>query len=72
MTGVASSMDGVSRVTGGSGLGQRANGSGLVQRAPPNVTPINKASTNGIKCFGYGENGHRQIVVRNRVRGLCL
>ena len=61
MTGAGSSTCGVSRVAGGSGPGQRPSGSGPVQHAPLTVTPANRASTNGIKCFGCGETDHRQV-----------
>ena len=59
---------GVSRATGssgsgqrasGSGSGQRASGSGSVQRALPTMTPTNRATTSGIRCFGCGETGYR-------------
>ena len=59
LTGACSSMSGVSRATSASGLSQRANSNGPSQRAPPTVTPANRMSTSGIKCFGYGETGHR-------------
>ena len=51
LTIVSSSIGGISRVTGSSGRSQRA---------PPTVTPTNKASTSGVRCFSYGETGHRQ------------
>ena len=60
LTGVGSSTGGVSRATSSNGPGQRASGSGPVQRASPTMTPTNKASTSGVRCFSCGETGHRQ------------
>ena len=54
LTGVGSSIGGVSRATGGSGPGQRTSSSGPVQHAPPTITLENRASTSGIKCFDCG------------------
>ena len=60
LTGVGSSIDGVSRATDNSGLRQRASNSGLVQRASPTITLENRASTSGMRCFRCGETGHHQ------------
>ena len=59
--GLLTSTGGVSRATSNSGPGQRASDSGLVQCAPPTMTLTNRANTSGVKCFGCGETGHRQV-----------
>ena len=59
LTGAGSSIGGVSRATGNSGLSQRASGSGPIQCAPPTATQTNKASTSGVRFFGCGETSHR-------------
>ena len=56
-----SSKGGVSRATSNSGPGQYASGSGPGQRAPPTATSTNRVLTSGVRCFGYGETGHRQV-----------
>ena len=61
LTNTGSSIGGVSRAISNSGSGQYASGSGLGQHAPPNVRQTNRASTSGVRCFGYGEIGHRQV-----------
>ena len=61
LTDVGSRIGGVSRATGSSGSVQRTSGSGPVQCAPPTVTPANRLSTSGVRCFSCGETGHHQV-----------
>ena len=66
LTGIGSSTGRVSRATGNSSLGQCTSGSGPVQRAPSTVTSANRASTNGVRCFGCGKIDHHQAYCKRQ------
>ena len=58
--GTGSYTSGVNRGASSCVPSQCASVSGTGQRAPP-VSQPSRASTSGVRCFGCGETGHRQV-----------
>ena len=68
LTGTGSNTGRVSRATSNSGPSQHISGSGSVQRAPPTVTPTNRASTSEVRCSGVVRLAITKLIAKSRVR----